>query len=66
MTEVRAVDLPEASIVAARQQVWVKERPSHSHPWVDRDGGNAGNSFIQTLLDQRRATVPRVGYGDPP
>lgn len=59
----RAADLPEGSIVANRDKVWIKNHPSHYCPWRSSYGSHEYDVHVdQALADG--ATVLRHGYGE--
>ncbi len=60
--EVRAADLPEGSIIAARKYVLIKEK---AHVWQSTMGHAWSNGAVDMLLDEG-APVLRHGYGEDP
>lgn len=62
MAEVRAADLPEGSIVAAKQYVLIKAK---AFVWDSTTGHQWGNDGVDMLLAEG-APVLRHGYGDQP
>ncbi len=63
--EVRAADLPEGSIVATRNKVWIRNWPSRTAAWRCSDGGRYNDVVLQRDLDAyAEVHVLRLGYGD--
>lgn len=62
MTEYRAADLPDQSIVAGDWTVWIKSHPSSSTEWAGTNGGHFGDWYIDKRIADG-ARVLRVGTG---
>jgi hypothetical protein len=60
---VRAADLPDGSIIAARNVVYIKNRPSTYSQWCSTRGAYLADSLVDQYLHEG-ATVLRVGYGE--
>ncbi len=56
-----AADLPDGSVVATNDKVWIKNNPSMYSPWRTTAGSFEDDRFVQDVLDSGRATVLRVG-----
>ncbi len=63
MTEVRAADLPDGSIVAALYQVWILADRAGERVWHGTDKREMTDGQVQRYLDIG-ATVLRHGHGD--
>jgi hypothetical protein len=56
--------LPENTILATLDIVYIKNRRDLSHPWSSTQGGAVSNSVIDKLLSCNDAQILRIGNGD--
>lgn len=61
MTEVKAADLPDGSIIATRYEAFIKDWPRHDMPWTGTTNGAVPDWYIDTALEKRGAQVLREG-----
>lgn len=62
MTDIKAADLPEGSVVANERHAWVKSHPSAHSQWR----GTSGGYYPDELVDKELAAgamVLREGQG---
>ncbi len=73
MTEVKADDLPEGSVVVVKAPngeydssalLFTKNVRDRDYIWSDQHGSVYNDFMVQGYVDQRGATVLRHGYGD--
>jgi hypothetical protein len=57
-----AADLPDGSVVATTQQVWIKDHPDSDHQWSCSDGCPSDDADIDRYLELG-LQVLRVGTG---
>jgi hypothetical protein len=60
MTNVKAADLPDGSVVANDRAAFIKTHPTKDSPWRGTDGSYAGDWYVDSLLG-RGAVVLREG-----
>jgi hypothetical protein len=58
----RAAELPDLSVVATRDRVWIRNHPTDIEQWRCVDGSRAADWLIDVLLGEE-ATVLRIGDG---
>ncbi len=56
-----AADLPDGSIVAARDRVWIRTHPTPTAPWRNTYGGYSGDWEVDKAL-AAGAVVLRMGH----
>ncbi len=59
----RAADLPDGSVVADRDVVYIKNHPSKTAQWRGTNGGYVGDWRVDQALAEGAAVV-RHGYGE--
>ena len=60
MTDIKAADLPDGSVVADDNTAWIKNHPTVTAAWRGTDGGYAGNWLVDKALE-KGAQVLRGG-----
>ena len=61
MTDVKAADLPEGSVVANDKHAFIKTHPSKNSEWRGTSGLYCGDWYVDELLSDG-AAVLRRGY----
>jgi hypothetical protein len=64
MTDIKAADLPEGSIVSVDVEVWIRNDKVRGFPWRSTDGGDCSDESVQRELRGGGAVVLRHGYGE--
>jgi hypothetical protein len=59
---IRAAELPDLSVVATRDRVWIRNHPTDIEQWRCVDGSRAADWLIDVLLGEE-AVVLRIGDG---
>lgn len=62
MCEVKAAELPEGSVVASRERVFIRTDSARS-PWTSTDRDCYPDRYVDEWLQDGSAVVLRHGYG---
>lgn len=61
-----AAELPDGSVVASRNEAFIRDWPGDNLPWSGTMNEAVDDAFVDMLLARPGTSVLRVGYGDEP